>query len=400
MWQLSQVWKNRRAAARARSAQYPRAFSAPARSSLGLRLAAWHAASLARNGIYAAAVATMGATMLPAQDGDVVSGPGIALAADQEPTRNRVGLNFRLGYNISAEFKGLGGFPAQTNPGPPAGGGVDREYDDGYNRVDVSGNNGGLTWNWGYDNASQVPGNDTVVMHSTSGIGNASTGEMHDDPHPGFELTYGRDLGEAWKGRWGWEGAFGFSDLEIRQRGMLSGDLTRLSDAYALNGVVPPLAPYAGSFSGPGPLIGDSPSRTIEQVSGGALVGGVREFDASFYGVRTGPYWDLALSDKALVSLSGGLAMAVVDGEFGYRESVTVSGQTLASSSGRNADTDFLLGGYASVMFHYLLRDDLRAYGGAQYQNLGSYDNGADGREAKIDFGAVFFLTMGFNYSF
>src|SRR4030095_10203899 len=90
----------------------------------------------------------------------------VASAQDAEPARNRFGLSYRSGFNINGTFKGLGGLPAQTNPGPPTGRAA-RVYDDGYVLTD-SGANPGLTWNWGYQNASQVPGNDTIQFHSTS----------------------------------------------------------------------------------------------------------------------------------------------------------------------------------------------------------------------------------------
>ena len=58
-------------------------------------------------------------------------------------------------------------------------------YDDGYNRVDTSGNRDGLTWFWGYENASQVPGNDTVVMHSATATA-IDSGTLDNDPQHGF----------------------------------------------------------------------------------------------------------------------------------------------------------------------------------------------------------------------
>ena len=60
--------------------------------------------------------------------------------------RNKVGLSYRMGLNITVDFKKLGGYPSVGNPGPATGSAVDRTYDNGsYNKVDISGNAGGQT---------------------------------------------------------------------------------------------------------------------------------------------------------------------------------------------------------------------------------------------------------------
>ena len=60
----------------------------------------------------------------------------------------------QFGLNINARFKHVNNM-SSASPGPAAGGGVNRTYDDGSVGVDSSGNQGGQTWNWGYQNASQ-----------------------------------------------------------------------------------------------------------------------------------------------------------------------------------------------------------------------------------------------------
>src|SRR4051794_22859692 len=65
--------------------------------------------------------------------------------APEEP--NRFSIGARFGMNIKASFKNTpsaGG--SAVNPGP-ATGGADHTYDDGYVRVDSSGDAGGVTWN-------------------------------------------------------------------------------------------------------------------------------------------------------------------------------------------------------------------------------------------------------------
>ena len=75
-----------------------------------------------------------------------------------------------------------------------ATGGVDHNYDDGYNRVKDEGNVAGLTWNWGYANVGQIVGDNVVMRRSLPG---ELTREFKDDPQQGAELTYSRRLGRV-----------------------------------------------------------------------------------------------------------------------------------------------------------------------------------------------------------
>jgi len=97
---------------------------------------------------------------------------------------------------------------AQCDPGPATGGGIDRCYDDGFVRVDVSGNAGGYTWYWGYQNSSQN--------------------------QIGFILFHSRTNLDA-------------DTVQV------------LTDTYDLGGIFIPPGPYMGSFQGPGMVIYDTP---------------------------------------------------------------------------------------------------------------------------------------------
>src|SRR5439155_12025178 len=82
---------------------------------------------------------------------------GLALEANPPERLNRIGLSYRMGLNITVDFKKLGGFPALSDPGPATGSAYNRSYDNGsYNKLDISTNAGGMTWNWGYESANQI----------------------------------------------------------------------------------------------------------------------------------------------------------------------------------------------------------------------------------------------------
>ncbi len=64
-----------------------------------------------------------------------------------------------MSFNIQVGFKNSGAFAARTDPGPAFGSAYNRSYDDGFNRLDTTGNNHGTgyantTWYWGYGNES------------------------------------------------------------------------------------------------------------------------------------------------------------------------------------------------------------------------------------------------------
>src|SRR5947207_1223367 len=83
--------------------------------------------------------------------------------ADFPEDPNRLSLGPRFGMNFKAAF---GNSPA-VNPGLAAAG-ADHTYNDGYVLRDISGNAGGLTWNWGYQNSSQnpPPGTASMLFHA------------------------------------------------------------------------------------------------------------------------------------------------------------------------------------------------------------------------------------------
>src|SRR3954453_18024238 len=98
-------------------------------------------------------------------------------ANDDNPAPvNRFGFSYRAGFNVSARFRNVAGLTQVNDPGPAVAG-ANHNYDDGYNRVDNTGNNHGgtiATWNWGYENASQVNGTSDISMHSASSTAETS----------------------------------------------------------------------------------------------------------------------------------------------------------------------------------------------------------------------------------
>lgn len=308
---------------------------------------------------------------------------------------NHFGAGARLGFNIRSKFMNIGLTPA---PAPPAAGGaVNRAYTDGFVNVDVSGNQGGLTWNWGYQNAAQVPGNDTLVMHANSTGG--ATATSSDDPSLGYEITYLRDIAHEDWGSWGFKFAFGHSLINLRDSQPQTVAASQITDTYPLGGVQPPLAPYSGSFNGPGPVVGSTPTRTITALPGGALITGSRAIDASLYDFRLGPSADLRLSKCLSLQLGGGLAVGIVDSDFTFSESTTtVAGVT--SATGSDHRVDCLVGAYAAAELTCRVWRSASVFAGVEFQYLGNFQQSASGRVAELDLSQTVFCKAGFEWRF
>jgi hypothetical protein len=97
---------------------------------------------------------------------------------------------------VDAEFSDLGEFRNPLVP-QPLGGGQIYNYDDGFVRLDSTGNAGDLTWNWGRDNAAQFdPAAGGSMSYSISnGLADGKASDS-DDFAPGLEAFAYYDMGE------------------------------------------------------------------------------------------------------------------------------------------------------------------------------------------------------------
>jgi hypothetical protein len=307
---------------------------------------------------------------------------------------NHFGLDFRAGFNMEAKFSAPSSlsFP----PGPGAGSALNHQYNDGFVNADSSGNQGGQTWNWGYQHASQVSGDD-ILMHASSMDGGSE--HSTDDPNLGLDFHYIRDIGHYSWGQWGIKIAFGYTHVEINDHDPMSVNLETVTDKYPLNGVTPPQAPYSGSPGGPGPVIGSEPILRTTSVTPGGVVTGDHKVDAALYDLRLGPSFNFPLSKRFSVEAGGGLAVGLVDSGFSFTEiSATSSGAAAASGSGNQ--TGFVVGAYVEAGFAYRICHSASIFTGAQYEYLGNFQQSADGRSAELNFGQSIFYELGVEWHF
>jgi len=317
----------------------------------------------------------------------------VLAAAGRADEKDRFSLNTHLGFNLKADFKGLGGFPAQTNPGPDAGG-ANHEYDDGFNRVDAGANSGGKTWYWGYQSGSQLR-DDAVAMSSSSAPGTAELDGVRDDPQYGVELTYARELGSNSSYWWGVVAGVSWVNLTFRENATFNSDVQRLTDTYSLGGIVAPTAPYAGTFNGPGPLIADDPVRRIDTLPGAAVTTGQYSLEANLYTLRLGLVYESPFNDWLALQFGGGGVGGILDSEFRFSEQVSLAGVGNLNRGGSSSETGLVGGAYGEVGFIFYLGERWTATASVQYQYLSDFSQKADGKKATVGFKDTLYLCVG-----
>ncbi len=340
--------------------------------------------------------------------------PTTMLDASPAEKLNRIGVSYRMGLNITVDFKKLGGLAPLADPGPDTGSTYNRNYDNGsYNRVDSSGNAGGMTWYWGYENPNQLQGN-AIVMESSSSPNNGVSKNRQDDPQHGFEITYDRQLYRYESLRFGAEAGLGYTTISVGDSRTVTTTVNRITDTFSIpEGVIVPVAPYHGTYEGPGALLSsslDPGDRTRTILSHDAIITGRRDLDADVFTLRIGPYLEFPIWKRLSFGLSGGLTLAVGDTHFSYRETVTIAdtGRVGPARSSSGSQTDFLVGGYVGGNLSYALTSELSIFAGAQYQAAGRSINDTRLRngdpftkkQSILDLGESLIVSVGASYSF
>jgi hypothetical protein len=324
----------------------------------------------------------------------VLALPVSIMAQDDDSNWNHFGLNLRAGFNVRAKFSEA--TAASLPPGPGAGANLNHHYNDGYVNVDSSGNQGGQTWNWGYQNSSQIGGEGgAVVFHATGGTGGASK-YVTDDPNAGLDLNYVRDITHRTWGRFGIKIAFGYTPIAVRDHDPISGGSESIADTYLLPGVIAPTAPYSGSFSGPGTVIDSQPeSRSVTMGAAGGVITGTHTVDASLYDLRLGPSFDFPLGKGFSIEAGGGVAVGLVDSDFKFSENTGA-----AVTTGDVHNSGLRLGGYAEVGVAYRVCHSASIFTGAEFQCLGNFNQSVAGRTSRLDIGQTIFYELGLEWGF
>ena len=289
-----------------------------------------------------------------------------------------------VGLNISANFSSK-----ITRPNNAANG----IYDDGYVRVDDTGNAGGFTSYWGFNNQSQYnPVNQTLTMHSVNSYSGSSSGS---GVFPGLDLAYGGEVWDWGRTRIGWDLGFVLLPISITEGGM-SASVSQTTYTFNTGGITWPGAPgpYQGPFNSAGnPTI--STNHTTVNSTDTESIAGSHSLDVMLYSLRLGPslYWDL--NEKWGLSAGVGPAVGLVSGSMKFDETVGT-----VRNRGQIDATDFVYGGYANATLLYHVETGGDLFLGAQFMSLSDATISGGGREGRLNLGGQVYVTAGINWAF
>ncbi len=386
------------------------------------------------------------------------------IATFQEPAKNKNHwrAGYRSGHGLSVRFGKMQGQSIfqRSSRGTTSFSFTRRKidtvpgiYSEGYVLTDVSGNAGGKTWYWGYTADSQSR-SDTLyfskldsrsassststseTVHETFKIPGTSAEELNDEPTHGFEVVFSRELLEGRYGVLGIECGFAYerADFSSRSRGRIrvnqtarrtlrsssrtTASTTSRTDGYGLGGVIIPVAPYSGTFDGPGPLIDASPSTSSFTTSAtrssltssgstdswrSSFDGGYsrsEDFEADIFSLRLGPYVEMPLGDRFSLSLAGGAGVYFVDANMSYRESLSLGRLGMFERSGRGSESGALFATYGEARLTARCTDSLSLYMSAQFFSGGDIQGTAGDRGVVASFENLTYFGGGLVFSF
>jgi len=295
----------------------------------------------------------------------------------------------RLNFHGDAKAPGFGLPPPSIKANPPQVGDPgtigDRTYSDGFVKTDNSGSSS--TWNWGYNNGGQVSGT-TLSLHASGTMLSEQTSarsfnsDWRDEPSGGggFVKFESPELYRLNNFSFSTEAGLSLTRSESIHTGNAfqasqQSDLRTVSvtDRYDTTGVVVPGAPYAGSFSIPGPIISNLPSSrsvatTAHSLSETDLTSTLRNrLTTELHTLSFGPdaHFD---SDRLRIGLGTGLAVNVTRWEAATHEDLRSStGGTLQQWNATHNGTDLHAGLYVEVAATYQLNERLSLFTSGRY---------------------------------
>lgn len=313
----------------------------------------------------------------------------------EEPPRYFIRTGGRALFNVRAEVKESP--MAADRPG---------FFDNGFVLRDIGGAGPtDKTWNWGYDDNSQVVGGQ-ILMQRLRDLPQPESFSGKDDPALGGEIVAGAELFRFEVGqrelRLGVELGYGYNDFSVSDSASVRG-ASRLSVfPFDLDGVVPPRAPYSGTFEGPGPLIDLFPAGTnvFTSSSRGDFA---REIESHLHLFKLGVWLEYPLTTRFNLAMSVGYASLYADTRYRFSEQFTFDNPAVPDIS-RTTHTiggrEWLPGMYAQFRAQYQFFRHIGAYIGGDFQYNGKLEFEGEGRTITLDFNSQLAATAGLIFSF
>jgi hypothetical protein len=321
-------------------------------------------------------------------------------SADSWVQHLRIGMPVTV--NVKAHFSENGQFNLNNLAGATGVSGVNHVFNDGYVKVDNTGDAQNVTGYWGYQNASQYnAAAQTLTFHNTDSYTTSGSADENAQPFIGFDVAYGTDLWRWDTVRLGWEIGAGLTPINVTDDSTLNAMVNQSVYTFNTGAIIVPTAPYNGGPSGVGePTISDiataQPGVTVP-----GIVTGTRRLEMMLYTVRLGPTisWDFLPSARLMVG--AGPALGIVNGDYKFDETITTAGGGSALNTGSIGSTKTTFGGYANANLIYHLMEHGDLYIGAQFMPLGDVDvNTPAGRDAKLDLRQALQFSAGINWPF
>ena len=288
----------------------------------------------------------------------------------------------------------------QTSLGPefstlnPA---VNRTYEDGYVHVDSLGNDSNLSWNWGFQDASQIMGDGTIAFNNRT-FSSGSGSLLEEDSNRGIHLSWlgdEREQGEQFS--FSLMGSLDFTPLQSELRYQGAADMDLLTDRYSHALFDPSLlpSPYHGDFDGPGPLLGDIPTRGVTSIPGGGVIQRSMMLDGNLLALGAGGEISYEINEKLSLLLQTRIMLGWFNGDFEYADHYSFNSATYASENGKKEISDTITGAVLGAGFLWDIDEELSLFATANRSSFKAISGDLDGRIFKLnDTGILFNLGI------
>ena len=316
----------------------------------------------------------------------------------EAPPKWRFGAGYAPILGIKAEFTVTDGVPTTPNIA-----GQNREYLDGFVRLDSSGNAAGETTFWGYGSASQEVGGNIDFKAIASGGGH-QLGSVTDNSvaaGAGFELYGFYDLGAVSffdlknKGAtWGLRFGAQYAHVDLNNQSSTRGTVSTFTDSFSLGGSAAPGAGFAGTFFGPNQLL---PDTAITRTFGGTAnvtFEGSRNLEVHLAMSQWGSYLQIPVRESVQLMIEGGILLAVASGSYEYNHQAKLNSSGDQTMRGSARRTSVLPGFYTGLGLSYEITKRIRIMANARYQFLSSYELPGSDSTATLDSSGAFVLGL------
>lgn len=278
----------------------------------------------------------------------------------------------------------------------PAGAFGDRTYDDGFVNIGAATPATGRTTNFSYDNDTQIIGGNLVYTKAG--------GTSFDSPVPGrdgdqdfaapfIELAYmatvepGLEIGITTN--------FAFTGLDSRLSQNITSYAVTTRDSYPLGGVILPLAPFTGSFAGPGPTIPNIPGMREQLLTPTGTGAYVFETDTDLFSLAFGTEIAWSPVPDLFLNAGAGVVMNYARWDANYRVPTAAAGVVTGSDSG----SEFLLGLYLKAGAEYRFDEQWSVDGFLRYDWNESLEGSVGPTTFEVDLSG-FSVGLGVTYHY